>query len=485
MTLTLFASGGAILLQSIDPADPARAAVLVEVLILGAWGTYALWQSLRRCPVTFSRPDAALLCQTPVQRRAVTLRWLLMPWFKSGVLFWLAAVTLGFSYAETVLPEFTGADRILEYSGYGFAAWAAIIPVHLALVSLTWAFGVYRLHSDRQRRWLVWPVLVLTIGFAAFLLFPGFGTAGPFWPTVYTVFSYPLQGGFGIGSLSASLAAGGILAVAILSVLAWVSDNFSLSRAAQETQDAEMVQSLRRYGFASSAAKAQAEQRLGISRAPSRLPAMTGAGALVWKDVLQSQRAFRWTALFGWLSIFGLMFGLALLPDVSSQAFAVGFWVITVGRLCSTRIRNDLSYWTLIRQLPISHRKFMLAELSGAFLLVVAVSLLGLASGSMLVRNPVYGLGVLIPGMAAGIVGVAAFDIIRRSDSTLLLNGSVPEVGVGGIILGLLFAFAPLATILVVPGVLGIVLSAGISIGLSWVAFNLAVRAYQKVDVVL
>ena len=92
------------------------------------------------------------------------------------------------------------------------------------------------------------------------------------------------------------------------------------------------------------------------------------------------------------------------------------------------------------------------------------------------------GLAWLLPGMVAAISCAAVFDVIRRSRSGLLLNGSVPEMSAGGILLGVLFAGIPLLIYMLVPGILGLSLAVLISLGMGYLAFELAAYAYRNID---
>ncbi|MCE5208352.1 MAG: hypothetical protein LLG42_08580, partial [Chloroflexi bacterium] len=200
VTLTFFASGGAVFLRLLNPIDPIRAAIFLEVLLMGVWSVFTFWQSLRRSPVVFSEQDAMLICQMPVNRRHVTIRWFLMPWLKSAVLFWLVAITLGFSVAEITLPGVMDASRILEYAAYGIRACIAITPIHLALFSLQWVMGIVRLQKNLERNGLAWLVIPATIVVFSFLLVSTLDLNIPFlvpWNAIAKVFLIPLQAGFG------------------------------------------------------------------------------------------------------------------------------------------------------------------------------------------------------------------------------------------------------------------------------------------------
>lgn len=483
--LTFLASGGSLFLRLLNPVDPIRAALFLEILLLGIWSIFVFWQSLKRSPVVFSEQDEVLLCQTPVERRNVTLRWILMPWLKSALPFWLAAIILGFSVAETTMPGVMGADRLLEYAGYGLRAWLVLIPIHMAIFSLQWGIGIVRLQKDYERRWLAWLVIPAMIIFFSLVLIFTFNTnpsSLPHWGNVVKVVTYPLQVGFLPGNISLSLLSSGLFALVALGIMVWSSGSFSLSRAAQETREVDVLEMAHRYGFSSYAKQLQDQRRLGVKHAPSGLPTFAGAGILIWKDALQSQRSFHLPSLFIWFRIFLLMLGFCFLPDWGSRALVIGYWVIQIGQVSVIRIRSDLSRWSLVRQLPISYKKFLLLDLVPAYLLSVLISLAGLVVGSAILNTSIYALAIVLPGITASVAGMASFDVIRRSRSNLLIAGSAPEVGAGGILLGLITAAVPLLIGIFASGIIGLVLSTLASLGMGVLAFNLAAHSYHDID---
>lgn len=481
VTLALFAGGLATFLKTLSPADPARAAIFLEILLLGLWGVFSLRKACQRSPIVFSEEDATLICQTPVSRRQVTMRWFLMPWFKNAVPFWLIAVGLGFAFAEISLTGIIDATRIPEYTGYGLRSWVALLPVHLALFLIIWIVGVYRLQKSIERGWLAW--LAIPIALVVFYaLLAVSRMSDPAWDSLRQVLILPFLSGFGKANLVIGLVAGGCAVIGTLAVLYWESETLSLSRAAQETQELDTISTAQRYGFTSYAQELQARRRVGTNRVSSRLPGRPGAAALIWKDIIQSQRAFRLSDVLPWILIFGAMFSLPFLPDLGSRALAVAVWVIQMGKVLAGRVRSDLAHWSLVRQLPIAHGKLVISDLSLAYVLGTSVSLAGLVLGSMILRSPFSPVAVILPGIVAAVAGMAAFDVMRRSRSNLLLNGTVPEVSAGGIILGVLFAFIPLLVSALLPGGMGFLLSIPISWLLGILALTLAVRSYRNID---
>ena len=483
--LLFFAGGGALILQWIDPADPVRAAIFLEVLLLGVWGVYGFWQALRRSPIIFSEQDETLLCHTPLNRCHVVIRWLLMPWLKSALPFWLAAVTLGFSVAEAVLPGAMSASRILEYIMYGLRAWLVILPIHSALFSLHWVVGVIRLQKDHRRRGLAWMVMPPVLAFFVFLVFCAFNPASIIFPLgsrLPDAILFPFQTAFSGGNVFIAWIAGSLFVLAALAVLYQVSGSLSLSRAAQETRQADMLHTAQRYGFSAISADIQTRQRLGVTRKPTRLPVLSGAGALLWKDIVQFERSFQLSSLFIWGQIFVLMLGLSFLSQPGSYALLIAVWVILTGQASAARLRSDLANYVLTRQLPVSRRHFLLYEAALTCLLTILISLTGLAAGSIIFSTPLTPIAALIPGIIASTASLAAFDVIRQSHDHLLMNGSVPQVSAGGVILGVIAAGIPILIQVLLPGPVGLILSILLSLVSAWLAFNLAVMTFRVLD---
>ena len=483
VTLTFFASGGSILLSFINPGVPISAAMTIETLIIGIWNTISLRQSLKRSPVIFSEQDATLICQMPVNPRFVTLRWLLLPWLKSVIPISLLAIMLGFSLAEIALPG-SGVSHLPEYAGYGFRALLAIVPIHLGLFVMQWVVGIYGMQKSHQRRWLAGLFVILSILITLFLLrlSQNMENAAQIpWNNLAMLILYPLQAGFGLGDVWVTLPISISISVIVLGFLYLVSGKFLLSQAAEETHALHTLNSALQFGFTSLGQQLKTKQKLGITRSPTRLPALVGEKVLIWKDILQSQRSFEILSLTNWVTILGLMISISFLSDLSSRALLFTIWVITTGKVSVKRLRSDLSCWVLVRQFPFSHKEFIIHDLFMSFFLTWILSLAGLGIGAVLSGNPVSSLAFLIPGVTAGVAGMAASDVIRRSRSDLLVDGLVPEIGAGGIILGLLFTGIPLSVHALFSGILWFSLSFLLSILLGIGAFYIASTAYRNI----
>ena len=478
--LTFFASGGALILQLASPFHPSLVVVSVELSLLGVWSIYGLWQACRRSPVVFSEADEVLICHTPVDRRLVTSRWFIMPWLKSAVAFWVIAVILGFSLAEISIPGVMGIDRIHEYAVYGLKPWLAILPYQFGLFAFQWAVGIFRLQKGRDKRWLGWIVIPLATFFfvSLFVLsLPALSESFIRLRDVADLISSPLQAGFTGGNLVSTIVASAVFGLISFGLMILTSGSFSLSRAAQETREVEALATAAKYGITSYAEEIHTRRRLGVTRAPSRLPALLGSGSLIWKDLLQARRTLRLNLILNWFSLFFLSVGISLLPDTGNLILAVAFWVIQAGSLSVVRLRNDLSLWPLARQMPISHQRFLMADLLPTFAILVLISLAGMLTGSIIATPPRPDLYLVIPGLAASIAGISAYDVIQRSRSNLLLVGSTPNVSARGILLGFLIAFVIVFAAVVIQGVPGLFLSVLLSLGIAWFVFGLAARS--------
>jgi len=328
-------------------------------------------------------------------------------------------------------------------------------------------------------------VIPATIAFFSFLLAFTFGpnsAARMPWTQIVSGITDPMLAGFGTGTIFISILTSGLFAVAALGIMVWSSGTLSLSRAAQETREVDTLEAASRYGFTDYARQLRDQRRLGVNRAPTRLPAFNGAGILIWKDLLQSQRSFHLSSSFIWIQLILLMLGFAFLPDLGSRALVIGFWVIQLGQVLVIRLRNDLSLWPLTRQLPIALKEFLLYNLIPAYLLSLLMSEAGLVMSVAIAKTPLDGTAILLPGIAASVAGMAAFDMIRQARSNMLIAGYVPEVSAAGIMLGLVATAIPLLISIYIPGILGLLISTLISLGLGVLAFNLATHSYHNMD---
>lgn len=476
VTLTFFASGSAMLLPLLNAQDPGKAALVVMGIILAIWNLVRLYSALKRSPVEFSDEDSYLLCQTPVSRRALVLRWFWMPWFKSAFPFWMLAMLLGYSLGDIAFSDTIITSHFIEYLGYGLRAWLILAPVHLALFALQWAIGVARVRPDARVGYSTAQALIsgIALPVVLWLALPWFEKAG----------------------LGIIVAAGIGAAILSLAALAVSAKRFNLARAAQETRTHVLLNDALRYGPSDYAENLRAQQRLREEKAPSRLPGRPGSAALIWKDLLQAARSLHLSTLQRWFSLASAAFGIFVLPG-STSLLLLFIWVIQVGKIAITRLRSDLSCWPIFHQLPISGRRAIVLDMASALVGIIIVSLLAGAGGWAL-RNALMSMGagsllmtqgselagalspgifLLIPGAAAAAAGMAALDVVRHAQSNLLLIGQAPDVDFIGVISGLVAAGLPGFVVAIQPGLAGLSLGFGLSLLLGCLALLLAGRA--------
>lgn len=476
VTLTFFASGSEILLRFINAQNPAKVVVIIIGIVLVIWNLVRICSVLRRSPVEFSEEDSYLLCQTPISRRAIVLRWLWMPWFKSAIPFWVLALVLGFSLGDIAFSQIAIATHIIEYLGYGLRAWLMLMPVHLALFAMQWAIGVLRVRPD------------VRVGHLSILAF-GSGLALP--AVLWLAMPWFEKAGLGV-----IVAVGIGMAILSLAALAAAAGRFHLARAAQETRSSVLLNDALRYGQTNYAENLRAQQRLRGEKAPSRLPGRPGPVALIWKDFLQATRGLQSGVIQKWLSLASAAFVVFLLPGNISLLFLF-VWVIQVGKLAVTRLRSDLSCWPIFHQLPISSRRAIILDMASTLVGIVLVSLVA-AAGGWALQNSLMNLEagflpitpgsepaaalpstviLLIPGVTAAVAGMAALDVVRHARSTLLLNGQSPDVDLLGVFSGLVAVGMPGLAVALLPGVVGLRLGFGLSLLTGCLALLLASRA--------
>ena len=224
-----------------------------------------------------------------------------------------------------------------------------------------------------------------------------------------------------------------------LVALAWAGTNLNLSRAAQETTHKEKVATAQRYGMTELASQLRLNRRLGVERTPTRLPVRPSEWMLGWKDVLQSWRTFSLSGVWGWLSLLAVSLGVCLVPEMGARGLALAIWAVMVGQRATDRLQKDLAHWSLLRLLPFSSGRLLVADLALPWALVVVLGWfsLVLAGGAWAVSVRL-SVAILLPSLGAAVSLAAAFDLLRQVRSDMLLNGSAPQVSSVGGLLGIL-----------------------------------------------
>ncbi|MCB5229250.1 MAG: hypothetical protein LHW44_04170 [Candidatus Cloacimonetes bacterium] len=485
VVLVFFAGGGATILTGINPEKPHLVAIIFELCAFLIWFVFAGYRGLRRSPVVFSEEDAYLVCQMPLNPRKVCLRWMLIPWLKSLLPFAVFAITLGFSLAEITLVngEIT-ITRLMAYASQGLQALLVCIPFHLILFTLVWVIGVLRMNARRMKRRPT--VAVLVFGLLCLFLLSQIGNTLGLTPGILGSWYYPavdfFLAGFGYRSLGVASMIGWCLAAICITLLWIISDQFSPSWAAQETKEIDRLKSLERYGFSFQARELRIKRRLRLRDNPAWTPGWEGPAALIWKDLLQYWRGFSGGDFFDLLFFISSMMGFIYLPTLSSRFFVIVFWAMQTAKLTTTRLQNDLSRWVIFKQLPMPRYQWILAELSVGSLLVGAVSLIGMALGSILAGRFLPVEVMLLPGMIVSVAGMASFDLIRKARTDLMLRGSSPTVSELSTVGGALCAGIPVILETLIKGWPGKLIAILASMLIAVLMLNFAVDALRTVD---
>jgi hypothetical protein len=450
---TLLAGSGAGLLKALNLADPRAPAEWLAFLGISIWGCISLVRYSRRSPFIFSEDDAFLICQTPIDRRIVALTWFPADWLESALPFWAAMVTLGFSLAEIGLHGPASVLDIPSYVLMGLRALILFIPLQLGVLALLWAAGAVRLQRDLNPSWLRWAALMVALvllgALALNLAAHGLGgNLDPIWKALYSPLYFPLMAAFGQAHWAPGLASGLAWALVGLAALWYASKELNLSRAAQEARGLEAQQQAMRFGEFDKAQAIAQQARLGMGHAPSRLKARPGEKAMAWKDAVQSMRTFHLTAVFPWIYISLAALGIALLPGWAPRALAAIIWCIAAGQGATLRLRRDLARWSLLRQLPFTASRLLLADLVFPWLLCLLVTWLGLLPGTILSASLGVVLMVVALPVTASVVLLAAHDILRQSHVSNLMAGAAGELSARGALFAFFSAVIPLGLVL-------------------------------------
>ena len=488
--LFLLASGLAGFIRGLPFASPPAVCALLLSLALGVWLLLTWNRASRRSPLVLSEEDAYLLAQTPIDRRPVELLGFLGSWLPAGLGFGAAAIALGFSLAEISLQgKVTPLDMPL-YLTLGLRAALVVLPLQLAVHALIWSWAGLRLQVGTWRPWLRWLTLGLSLLWLALIVaLPG-GTGASLFDALlarpaWSWLTAPVLGAFGAGGWLGAWVA--TLAAALLALLVlWLSSaQLSLSRVAAETAGEERIRGLTQMGFAEAAEELRNQQRLGVDHAPSRRRARPGAGALLWKDLTQSGRVWRWRSLFGALAIPAALLVIVAPVSWGVRAWGVLFWFLMIAGRCTERLRADLRAWPLLQPLPVAPRALLAAEVARPAMVALLLSVIGMGAAVALGWAPSWAWLVLaaLPGGLASLAFLAARDVLRQCGREALLAGAVPGISLLALVLAVIFVGLPLEFGLLLQGSAGSLLpAAGVTLigelGLGALAWLWAASSY-------
>lgn len=465
--------------------SPPRAVIMLSEYALAIWVLFRFWQVSRRSPLVFSEGDAYLLCQTPVKRRDVGLVWFFEEAIRSFIPFALGAVILSFALVEW---QFRGEGTFLRIPTYltsSLRALLLILMLQNGLLAVLWGIGAMRLHRRGEPLWMKPAFLGVLLLFLVGFLLPSLHRffLSPLRMMLFAAFSQPI-------SIPAVLVGVGIGCVFL--ALAWAffyaqSRDINLSLAAQETSHLAVLQLARSYWQFDLVDVLQQRQRLGATRAESRLLDEHSRHVLMWKDLLQSMRTFRLRKLLDLAWIFGLSLGMFTGANWGFQLVMGGIWATAVGSICVRRLHSDLARWWLLRLLPLQPGKLLRDELLlslGACTLVSEAALLFSNLPDMI---RLYA-AILMPVLVVNAALASSHDILRRSEGHVLMSPSlaeenVPRQDIWGILQGLISVLIPFGILIWLQSYLGQPLlglvAFPVAILITWLNYKLMLSAYR------
>jgi len=455
----------------------------IGTLLLVLWSLYSIYKATSRSPLIFSEDDAHLLCQTPADRRFVTLTWFFSEWPSSVLLFLAAAATVGFAILEL---DINNGIKVMSVGNLTVAALKPliiIIPLHLGLFAVAWVVGVYRLQRDVKRLKIMRTLRILAVILAVTLFVAALGRIlfPPYFATfqpLLSLLTFPLDTAFLGGNWGLSIAVSIGFMAGNLAVLWQISDNLNLSRAAQETHHFQAQRVAFRIGDLDRNTELKDRERLGSMHVPSKIPTVPGVWMMTWKDIVQSQRTLTISRLWPWavilfLTISGAVVGV-ILKDSASLFVLIVYWTLLVGQQTSARFKKDLGNWWLVNSLPLSARRIIIHDVIRPVVAGIAITWIALWMSSLLGLSISPIVICSVPFAVVGISFSSIFDMLRQADVSMLLVGRPPDFGLVGLVFGMFCIAIPAAIYFLIEyyslppvvGMLAIVL-AGVSVAVS------------------
>jgi hypothetical protein len=482
--LALMADLGIRILSLFEGIPPVKAAILIITILLLADFLLRGYRYARRSPFTFSEEDAALICQTPVDRRQVAIAWMLGDWFPTILPYLVLVVVLCFANIQLNEQGDLLWSHLPIYWLAGFRVASIVIPTHMALMAVVYALGALRLREDRDNRSLRW----IPVGLAASIISLAFvnimGLQLLLWPLFYL-----LASGFGVVSWLTGFSAAITLAVLGLLALYIASPRLNLSRAAQESRFKWEHQQVSWLGDSRLIRQMKLREQLGTGHTPSRIPGRAGVWALIWKNWVISLRVMRVGQIGAWIGIFAAGLGMMVAPNWGVRIWAFIFWAVLISKRCTERIRSDLELWVISQQLPFRRERMVIAEIAQPVIGAICLTWLAYGIGYWLGYKPSGLIPWLLPGIIFSIALMAVLDILRRCKSSELLAGQVVDIGAGGLVLLLLLAGVPGVLIWWIisrpigSGIHWLVILAGFSLiyGISFVIWKLSADTFRAI----
>jgi hypothetical protein len=485
--LALMANGTAGLLQAITPASPSAGAMILLTIFLCAWGLYELYRASRRSPFVFSPEDALLLCETPVNRRAVALASFAARWVEITLPFGLAVLVLESGVVGLQVGAKLEARDLARYAVDGLRGLSLVIPWQTAALALAWAAGAYRLQRDRERRAWRWaaPLAVLVVGLLLVLTRQN-AAVGQLAQALFWPFALPLRAAFGQAAWPPAMLSALMFGAFGMSALVLAAGPLNLSRAAQETSSLAARQQARFGGAVRYANELAREERLGAGRASAKWPNRPGMRSVTRKDVVQSRRDVTVGSVGVWLMMLSLSMGAALTPEWGTRVALAAFWIILVGGQATSRLKSDLARWWMWHQLPLSSWRLILAEMVRPVAMSMVVTWLGLVAGTVLAGHGPLAVVAFVPTAVVSVACAAAFAVLRQCRRDSLLAEQVPDSSELSFILGLMATAVPFAIVVGaaradLPLGAGVTVAVLVSLACAYGLWRIAVDAHGRI----
>lgn len=427
--LVFFASGAIKLFALAGMSDIARLTIGMEAALLAIWLLIGLFQALRASPLILSETDALILCQTPLARAGVILRWFVMPWIKSYVPFGFLFILVGFILAETA--GFSSLGNLITYILFGVRNALLLLPLHMALLAVIWTVGLVPFRRPHSLLWLkaILTAVLVAIALLAVLLF----FSSPLLPAPVVQWAERLPGIWLTWLAASPSVAFSLLMIAVpvaaLSLLCLVSRRVNLSHLAETTVVTELIQSLQRFGFSSSADDEVLKGRLSGKQATRLGPPAAGWQALAWLNKSRVKRRFSVKSLQPWLMILIFSFSLALIPLTLASLFVLLFFIQHIAQIATNSLTQNMNVWSLLRQLPFTPAEIIRGHLLPLLAPLLAVEAVGFLLGSLFTPRVMLAQIVFLLVLSIMIMMLAIWDCFSNSRALDLYSDSPARSG--------------------------------------------------------
>lgn len=464
--------------------------LVCSTLILIFWFLYLFYKTTLRIPLVFTENDAYILCQTPADRRFITMMMFIEKSLKHLFFLGIISATLGIGLFENEVNLGIKMMSFGTLATNGLRPLTILFPLYLLFYGFVWITGISRIQGDTKNKYAVkfLRISILVLSICLLLIASGiflFSYNLMVYQSFFSFISAPLRAAFfGIGWKKSFPAAIGLSAVS-LSILWKYSGSVNLSLAAQETRHIHARRAAFLIGDFDEVNQMKIRERLGSKSTKTKIPSFSGSWSLIWKNIIQSLRSISLSQIWSWFLLIPLTMTVIIFAEIygydSSLLPLIFYLVILVGRKSTSLFKRDFQNWWILHSVPVNKEILLLHLTLPSILIVIILIYIAFSTAGIFGLSINFFITLSIPFIVTGLSFSFAFDMLHQADSIILLEGKTPPLGILGLLLslGIIVIFSVILSLVIKPAfppLIGVLLLLLVGSSLIMILFHLTKR---------